>query len=143
VTGGPKSSDERNLSRRPRNSARTKHFPTTQNRSTGCARTGGSTQPRVFEWSVRWTLVSSLARIVYCPSTALRLSQALARLIFEFPRNRRSYEEARQPDVRAGQPFAEGRGSRGAQDESADWRIWDRRDPGGHTGAFGDAGSKS
>jgi len=70
-------------------------------------------------------------------------SSALARLIFEFPRNRRSYEEARQPDVRAGQPFAEGRGSRRAQDESADWRIWDRRDPGGHTGAFGDAGSKS
>lgn len=112
----------------------TKHFPTTQNRSTGCAPEAEAT---CYKRSSRFVPSKCSARprellAVFAPSPAL------GRLIFEFWRNRRrSTEDARQPDTRAGQPSPVKE-----RDGSADWRIWDRRDPGGHTKLSEKAGCK-
>lgn len=98
--------------------SRTKHYPTTQNRSTGCVRTERRDGLRA--WFVR----RGRCRL----AVSCTRHQADLWILKKSTVTRR---KARQPDGRTRRSsLVEGDKER---DGSADWRIWDRRDPGGHT----------
>lgn len=135
MTAEPKSSGKRRISRTPRNFAHETLLQRHRIDQPVPRTNGGHTDATRYKpsWSFEsWWFERSPRR--NCLLSVSAPSPALARPIFEFRRNRRSYEEARGatrcPRRAIFRSKVEGAEE---QDESADWRIWDRRDPEGYT----------